>query len=214
MNQAIRMYEKMPLLQIFQDFLPALVTLHIGHLNWHAINSFAIDYHCASFRGCSVDSVQEYAAVFKDFPSVPITVTLSEGHSNWHGLKGLSTKYLCAKFHDLSGYSAWENGNVWVFQDFPSATVSMTLSGGHSNWCWLKGLPTKYLCAKFHDHSGHSAWENGDVWVFPDFPRAAVSMTLGEGHSKWCSLKGLATMHHCAKFQDCRGHSVWENVYV
>ena len=51
-------------------------------------------------------------------------------------------------------------------------------------WPWVKvnqtGI-TNYLCAKFYDHSGLSACENGNVWVFQDFLAAAVWVTLGQG---------------------------------
>ena len=208
------MYEKMPMLQNFQDFLSAPVTLDEGHWNWHALKGFAKYYHCASFHDCSDDSVWENTNVLSRFSITLLTVTLGEGHSNWHGLKGLVTKYLCAKFHDCTVHSVWENVHVWVFQDFPSAPVTVTLGEGHSNWHGLKGLVTKYLCAKFHDCTVHSVWENVHVWVFQDFPSAPVTVTLGEGHSKWYVLKGLATKYHCAKFQDCSDHSVWENVHV
>ena len=140
-------------------------------------------------------------------------VTLDEGQRNCHGLKGQATKYVCVKFHDCRGHSVWENVNVWVFQDFQSATVDLTLDEGHSNWYGLKCLTPKYHCAKFHDCSGHSVWENVNVLVFQDFPSATVAMTLDEGHPKWYGLKGLATKYHCAKFHDCSGYSTCQWCY-
>ena len=208
------MYEKIPMLQTFQDFPSVPVTLVESHLNWHALKGFATDYHCASYYDCSDDCVWENANIFVEFLSALVIVTLDESQRNWHDLKGRATKYICAKFHDCTGHSAWENVNVWVFQDFQSATVAMTLDEGHSNWYGLKCLTTKYHCVKFHDCSGHSVWENVNVWVFQDFPSAAVAMTLDEGQPKRQGLKRLATKNNCAKFHDCSGDSFWENVYV
>ena len=47
-----------------------------------------------------------------------------------------------------------------VFQDFPTALVTVTLGEGHKHCHDLKGLVTKYLCDKFHDCNGHSICEN------------------------------------------------------
>ena len=99
-------------------------------------------------------------------------MTLDEGHSNWHGLKGLATKYNSAKFHDCCTQTAWENVHIWVFLDFPSTPGTMTLDEGHSNWYILIDLATKYYCAKFHDCSTHTLWENGHGFFPKIFNRA------------------------------------------
>ena len=39
-------------------------------------------------------------------------------------------------------------------------------------------------------------------------------MTLGEGHKSWHDVKGLATKYLRAKFHDCIGRSVCQNVNV
>ena len=90
----------------------------------------------------------------------------------------------------------------------------MALSEGHWNWYGLKGGSTKYLCARFHNCSAHSVWENVNVSVCQDFPSEPIAVTLGEGHLKWYVLKGLATKYHYAKFHDSSGKNVRENVYI
>ena len=58
------MFEKMLILQTFEDFPSAPVTLEESHLNRHAMKDFAKDYNSASYYDCSNDSVWENANVF------------------------------------------------------------------------------------------------------------------------------------------------------
>ena len=46
------------------------------------------------------------------------------------------------------------------FQIFKSAPVVVTSGEGHPNWYAVKGLATKYHCAKFHDCKGYGVWAN------------------------------------------------------
>ena len=80
------MYEKMPILQTFQESQSALVTLDKGHVNWHALKGFISEYHRTTFQGFIGESVWENVNVWelrclKDFPSAIVTVTLDEGHT-------------------------------------------------------------------------------------------------------------------------------------
>ena len=85
-------------------------------------------------------------------------MTLDEGHKILDEPKGPATKYLCSKFHNCNGHSVCKMAIFLFLQSFqqPIAPVAMTVSEGHSNWYGMKGLVTKYHCARFHDCSDHS----------------------------------------------------------
>ena len=87
-------------------------------------------------------------------------MTLDEDHLNWCALKGLATDYQCTNFHDNIDDIVQENANVTVFQDFPSASVTMTLDEGHTNSYNLKGLVPNYHCGEFPEYLTTVAKEN------------------------------------------------------
>ena len=141
-------------------------------------------------------------------------MTLAEGHWNLHPLERFAKGCLCAGFPGCSYDSVWENTNSFstFYQYQPCEIVTVNLDEGHLDRYGLKGLVTKYLCAKFHDCGDHSVWESVDFEFFVILHNLIWAVTLGEGHSTQYVLKRLVTMQHCAKCHDCSDHSIWENV--